>query len=118
MFLDLAEPGRALAVAADALRPGAVLVCYVPTAVQLKDTCEALQARSDFGEIESFETLLRHWQVKGMSVRPHFRMIAHSAFIIVSRKLVADASHPQDSFVAAEPAEANGVEPDAEEPLD
>jgi len=118
MFLDLAEPGRALAVAAAALRPGAVLVCYVPTAVQLKDTCEALQARSDFGEIESFETLLRHWQVKGMSVRPHFRMIAHSAFIIVSRKLVADASHPQDSFVAAEPAEANGVEPDADDPLD
>ena len=48
-----------------------------------------LQARSDFGEIESFETLLRHWQVKGMSVRPHFRMIAHSAFIIVSRKLAS-----------------------------
>src|SRR5208282_6063115 len=48
MFLDLAEPGRALALAASALRPGAVLVCYVPTAVQLKDTVEAIQARSDF----------------------------------------------------------------------
>src|SRR5260370_36237765 len=59
MFLDLAEPGRALEVAANALRPGAVLVCYVPTAIQLKETCEALQVRSDFGEIESFETLLR-----------------------------------------------------------
>ena len=48
MFLDLAEPGRALKVAAAALRPGAVLVCYVPTAVQLKDTVEAIQARSRF----------------------------------------------------------------------
>ena len=103
MFLDLAEPGRALPVAAAALRPGAVLVCYVPTAVQLKDTVEAIQARSDFGEVESFETLLRHWQVKGMSVRPHFRMIAHSAFIIVSRKLVADASSAGEKFVIAEP---------------
>jgi tRNA (adenine57-N1/adenine58-N1)-methyltransferase catalytic subunit len=92
MFLDLAEPARALDVAAAAIRPGGVLVCYVPTAVQLKDTVEALQARSDFGEIESFETLLRHWQVKGLSVRPHFRMIAHSAFIIVSRKLAAGAA--------------------------
>ncbi|HYL60150.1 MAG TPA: hypothetical protein VEU51_14865 [Candidatus Acidoferrales bacterium] len=91
MFLDLAEPARALEVAAAALRPGGVLVCYVPTAMQLKDTVEALQARIDFGEIESFETLLRHWQVKGLSVRPHFRMIAHSAFIIVSRKLAAGA---------------------------
>jgi tRNA (adenine57-N1/adenine58-N1)-methyltransferase len=117
MFLDLAEPGRALAVAAEALRPGAVLVCYVPTAVQLKDTVEAIQARSDFGEIESFETLLRHWQVKGMSVRPHFRMIAHSAFIIVSRKLVAaDVSHPHEPFVVADEAESNAA--DADEPLD
>ena len=122
MFLDLAEPGRALAVAAAALRPGAVLVCYVPTAVQLKDTCEALQARSDFGEIESFETLLRHWQVKGMSVRPHFRMIAHSAFIIVSRKLAADAAHPQEPFVTADSADvADAAESDGadvDDPLD
>jgi tRNA (adenine57-N1/adenine58-N1)-methyltransferase catalytic subunit len=96
MFLDLAEPGRALEVASAALRPGAVLVCYVPTAVQLKDTCDALQARGDFAEIESFETMLRHWQVKGLSVRPHFRMIAHSAFIIVSRKL-AEVVAPEQS---------------------
>ncbi len=115
MFLDLAEPGRAMEVAASALRPGAVLVCYVPTAVQLKDTVEAIQARSDFGEIESFETLLRHWQVKGMSVRPHFRMIAHSAFIIVSRKLVANAAPAQEAFTAVEPEEAGE---EADEPLD
>src|SRR5216684_4271505 len=107
MFLDLAEPGRALAVAAHALRPGAVLVCYVPTAMQLKETVDALQARSDFGEIESFETLLRHWQVKGMSVRPHFRMIAHSAFIIVSRRLVA-AANPTEAFTSNN-SDANGL---------
>ncbi|MGH7924150.1 MAG: tRNA (adenine-N1)-methyltransferase [Candidatus Binatus sp.] len=119
MFLDLAEPGRALAVAAAALRPGAVLVCYVPTAMQLKDTVEAIQARSDFGEIESFETLLRHWQVKGMSVRPHFRMIAHSAFIIVSRKLAAGAANPQaTSAVAEDSAESNDLEVEKDEPLD
>jgi tRNA (adenine57-N1/adenine58-N1)-methyltransferase len=115
MFLDLAEPRRAMEVAASALRPGAVLVCYVPTAVQLKDTVEAIQVRSDFGEIESFETLLRHWQVKGMSVRPHFRMIAHSAFIIVSRKLVANAAPAQEAFTGVESQEAGE---EADEPLD
>jgi len=87
MFLDVAEPGRASAVAAAALRPGGVLVCYVPTALQLKDTVDALEASPHFGEIESFETLLRHWQVKGLSVRPIHRMVAHSAFIIVARRL-------------------------------
>jgi tRNA (adenine57-N1/adenine58-N1)-methyltransferase catalytic subunit len=110
MFLDLAEPGRAMQVASDALRPGGVLVCYVPTAIQLKDTVEAIQARSDFGEVESFETLLRHWQVKGLSVRPHFRMIAHSAFIIVSRRLaplpaprLIDPADPVDDAISDSP---------------
>jgi len=87
----LPEPGRALPVAARALRPGAVLVGYVPTALQLKDTVEALQAHTEFGQIESFETLLRHWQVKGLSVRPLNRMVAHSAFIIIARRLAPPA---------------------------
>ncbi|MGA6971817.1 MAG: hypothetical protein WBY93_09330, partial [Candidatus Binatus sp.] len=71
---------------------------------------------SDFGEIESFETMLRHWQVKGMSVRPHLRMIAHSAFIIVSRRLVADMSSAQERFAIAESDDADGA--DADEPLE
>ena len=98
IFLDLPEPGRALNVAAPALRPGGVFVGYVPTALQLKDTVEALQRRPDFGEIDSFETLMRHWRVKGMSVRPQHRMVAHSAFIIIARRLA--------NVSAASPAEA------------
>src|ERR1700737_1314629 len=89
IFIDLPEPGRALDVVARALRPGGVVVAYVPTALQLKDTVEALQNRPDFAEIESFETLLRNWHVKGMSVRPVHRMVAHSGFIIVSRRLAS-----------------------------
>ena len=87
MFIDLAEPWRALDAAARALRPGGVLVCYVPTAIQLRDIVEALYQRPEFAEVESFETLLRNWHVKGMSVRPVHRMVAHSAFIIVARRI-------------------------------
>ena len=87
LFIDLPEPGRAIDVVARALRPGGVFVSYVPTAMQLKDTVETLQRRPDFAEIESFETLMRNWHVKDMSVRPVHRMIAHSAFIIVARRL-------------------------------
>ena len=104
LFLDLPEPGRALDVVARALRPGGVFVGYVPTAMQLKDTVEALQRRPDFAEIESFETLMRNWHVKGMSVRPVHRMVAHSAFIIVARRL-ADAPAEIDgaAIMSAEP---------------
>ncbi len=87
MFLDLAEPKGAIEFAARALRPGGVLVCYVPTALQLKETVEALNRSPWFAETESFETLLRNWHVKGMSVRPVHRMVAHSGFIIVARRL-------------------------------
>src|SRR6202158_2283938 len=87
LFIDLPAPGRAPDVVARALRPGGVFVGYVPTVMQLKDTVETLQRRARFAEIESFETLMRNWHVKGMSVRPVHRMIAHSAFIIVARRL-------------------------------
>ena len=105
LFLDLAEPGRALGVAARALRAGGVLVCYVPTAIQLGDTVAALERDGGFGEVESFETLLRNWHVKGLSVRPVFRMVAHSGFIIVSRRL---ASYSQ---AGAAPLPAPGESP-------
>jgi tRNA (adenine57-N1/adenine58-N1)-methyltransferase len=91
LFLDLPEPGRALEVAARALRPGGVFVAYVPTALQLKETVDALNYSGNFAEIDSFETLMRHWHVKGMSVRPVHRMVAHSAFIIIARRLAASA---------------------------
>ncbi len=100
LFIDLPEPGRALDVIARALRPGGVFVGYVPTVIQLKDTVEALQRRPDFAEIESFETLMRNWHVKGLSVRPVHRMIAHSAFIIIARRL-SDVAPVEQPVVAA-----------------
>ncbi len=116
MFLDLPEPGRALDVAARALRPGGVLVSYVPTAIQLKETVEALQANPAFGQIESFETMLRNWQVKGLSVRPVSRMVAHSAFIIVARRLADLPAAPDASEQPEGWAEHPSEEPGDDEP--
>src|SRR5579863_4707554 len=123
LFLDLPEPGRALDVVARALRPGGVFVGYVPTAMQLKETVEALQLHPLFTEIESFETLLRNWHVKGMSVRPVHRMVAHSAFIIVARRLADAAAVPAATLDAASPAEALETDEDLlddpdDDPLD
>jgi tRNA (adenine57-N1/adenine58-N1)-methyltransferase catalytic subunit len=112
LFIDLPEPGRALDVVARALRPGGVFVGYVPTVLQLKDTVETLQRRPDFAEIESFETLMRNWHVKGMSVRPVHRMIAHSAFIIVARRLSDSAAETTVAAASEAPPNEPGETPD------
>jgi len=86
MIIDIAEPWTLLPVAARALRPGGVLIAYVPTALQLKQFVE--QARHmEFGAIKSLETMLRFWHVKGLSVRPEHRMVGHTGFIICARHL-------------------------------
>jgi tRNA (adenine57-N1/adenine58-N1)-methyltransferase len=40
-----------------------------------------------FGLITTLEGLVRTWNVEGQSVRPDHRMVAHTGFVIVARKL-------------------------------
>ena len=91
VFVDLPEPGRALEVVARALRPGGVFRFVRTHRNSIEGHGRGAQQHPGFAEIESFETLFRNWHVKGMSVRPVHRMVAHSAFIIVARRL-ADAA--------------------------
>ena len=87
IVLDLPEPWRVVPHAMKALRSGGVYLSYVPTVPQVMQTVEALERAAVFGLISTFETLLRTWNVQGRSVRPDHRMIAHSGFITVARKL-------------------------------
>jgi len=86
--IDMSEPWRVFAAAATALRPGGVLVTYVPTTTQIKEIGDALAEDRRFGAILTFETLLRTWHVAGRSVRPDHRMVAHTGFITVARRVV------------------------------
>ncbi len=117
MIIDLAEPWTLLRQAAAALRPGAVLVAYVPTVMQVKTFVD--QARiSGFGAVEVMESLLRFWHVQGLSIRPEHRMVAHTGFIITCRHLVgsgAAAAAPGDGLpdvAAAGAAAASGYADD------
>jgi len=87
IVLDLPEPWRVVPHAVKALRSGGVYLSYVPTVPQAQQTVEALQRAAVFGLIETFETLLRPWNIEGRSVRPAHRMVAHSGFITVARKV-------------------------------
>jgi tRNA (adenine57-N1/adenine58-N1)-methyltransferase len=87
LVLDLPEPWQVVPHAAHALRSGGVYVSFVPTVPQVQQTVEALERAAVFGMVETFETLLRTWSIQGRSVRPDHRMVAHSGFLTVARKV-------------------------------
>jgi tRNA (adenine57-N1/adenine58-N1)-methyltransferase len=87
VILDLPEPWQVIAPAWKALRPGGILLCYLPTVLQVKNLVDALRDDQRFACIESMETLMRFWHFKGMSARPQHRMVAHTGFLICARRL-------------------------------
>ncbi len=87
LVIDLAEPWHLLDTAALALRPGAVVTAFVPTALQLKQAVDGFRQHGAFGAVESLETLVRFWHVRERSVRPEHRMVAHTGFLVFARRL-------------------------------
>ncbi|HET7909496.1 MAG TPA: tRNA (adenine-N1)-methyltransferase [Nitrospira sp.] len=87
VLLDLPEPWQVVPHAARALRSGGIYLSFVPTVPQVQQTVAALQNAAVFAMVETFETLLRTWSIQGRSVRPDHRMVAHSGFITVARKV-------------------------------
>jgi tRNA (adenine57-N1/adenine58-N1)-methyltransferase len=86
MIFDMPEPWHAIGPATESLAPGGILCCYLPTIPQVSQTVETMR-RGGFAEISTFEGLVRTWNVDGQSVRPDHRMVAHTGFLIVGRKL-------------------------------
>lgn len=87
VILDMLAPWECVAFAADVLRPGGVFLAYVATTTQLSATAEALKDDGRFTEPLSSETIVRDWHHEGLAVRPMQRMIGHTGFLIVSRRM-------------------------------
>jgi tRNA (adenine57-N1/adenine58-N1)-methyltransferase len=87
VVLDMLAPWECVDMAANVLRPGGVFLAYVATTTQLSATAEALKADGRFTEPESNESMIRGWHHEGLAVRPQQRMIAHTGFLIISRRM-------------------------------
>ena len=81
-------------MASKVLVPGGVFIAYVATTTQLSQTAEAIKASTSFTEPESNETIVRGWHHEGLAVRPQHRMIAHTAFLIMARRLAPNTIAP------------------------
>jgi tRNA (adenine57-N1/adenine58-N1)-methyltransferase catalytic subunit len=90
VILDLPEPWKLTQLVAAALRPGGIFLSYVPTIIQSHQLSETLQREAPWGLVETFETLLRPWNIEGQSVRPFHRMVAHTGFITLARRVVPE----------------------------
>jgi tRNA (adenine57-N1/adenine58-N1)-methyltransferase len=86
--LDLPEPWVALEALWRVLEPGGIVCAYVPTTIQVQDLVLALP-RHGFHHVETFEVLRRGWHVTERSVRPDHRMVAHTGFLTVGRRLAS-----------------------------
>ena len=85
VVLDLPEPWEVVPHAAAALRPGGVLVSFLPTVLQVRDLSEALKTSGRFAVVETTESMVRSWMVANRSVRPDHRMVGHTGFITSAR---------------------------------
>jgi tRNA (adenine57-N1/adenine58-N1)-methyltransferase len=95
VVLDMLAPWDVLETVRDNLVPGGVLVVYVATTTQLSRVTEALREQENWTEPQTWETVLRPWHVVGMAVRPEHRMVAHTAFLLVTRRLADGVTPPR-----------------------
>lgn len=94
VVLDMLAPWECVEMAATVLEAGGVLLAYVATTTQLSEMAETIKKSEAFTEPESIETLLRGWHHEGLAVRPQHRMIGHTGFLIMARRLAPGVIAP------------------------
>ncbi len=97
VITDVPEPWRLLGHCADALRPGGIFVGYIPTTPQLKELADGMRAHGGYAAVTAMESLLRFWHLDERSVRPEHRMVAHTGFIVIARRLAPPPDAPPSS---------------------
>jgi tRNA (adenine57-N1/adenine58-N1)-methyltransferase len=55
---------------------------------------DELRAHPGFDGIEILESLHRYWHVKDLSVRPEHRMVAHTGFLVIARRVPEEVAIP------------------------
>jgi tRNA (adenine57-N1/adenine58-N1)-methyltransferase catalytic subunit len=84
--LDLPEPWTAISAVTPVLKMGGLLVTLSPNVGQVQLTYRELKIHG-YINMQTFELLKRDWKVDTIRARPADRMIAHTGFITVAKKV-------------------------------
>ena len=94
VILDMLAPWECVEMASNVLVPGGVFLAYVATTTQLSVVAEAIKESGNYTEPESTETIIRGWHHEGLAVRPQHRMIGHTGFLMIARRLAPGTIAP------------------------
>ena len=94
--LDLPEPWRPLGALHRCWSRGACSARTCPPRSRCRSSCSRCSGNG-FQHVETFETLRRSWHVTERSVRPDHRMVGHTGFLTIARRVGGDrlASDPR-----------------------
>jgi len=85
-FLDLPDPWNAAKALWPSLKPGAPLVVFLPTYNQVEKMASSAP-KLGYVLQEASELLLREIEARPGAVRPSTRMVAHTGYILLLRRL-------------------------------
>jgi tRNA (adenine57-N1/adenine58-N1)-methyltransferase len=122
VILDMLDPWNCVDAVADALVPGGIVCAYVATTTQLSRVVETLRVHGGFTEPQPWESLVRDWHVEGLAVRPGHKMIGHTAFLVIARRMAPGEQPPRKTrrpapgaygpdYTGPRPADIPPVEP-------
>lgn len=88
-ILDLTEPWLFLDKIVAVLRTGGIMGCYLTTVLQIYSLMEEFERNYTdiLYKVGIFELFERKWEKEGLSLRPALRMVGHTGFIVIFRKL-------------------------------
>lgn len=84
-FIDVREPWTCLRKVRSLLKGSAPIGMIVPTANQISEVLKELE--EGFGDTEVLEILIRKYKTVAERVRPTDRMIAHTGYLVFTKKL-------------------------------
>jgi len=89
IILDIPDPWNYLKKIKEVLKEGGIVACWLPTALQVFNLIDEIEKNfsKDFVVDGIYETLQRDWQKQKKSLRPKDRMVAHTGFLIIFRKI-------------------------------